>query len=98
MQRLPSERPYVYGERPDMSFLLSFPFLFLSFYSLLSIRSLLFLFLSSSSDERMGKHIANARLNLSQVTTGFPPPRKVRERGCCSMGFTKATGIRERPL
>ena len=55
-----------------LSFLLSFPFLFLSFYfsSFHPLSS--FLFLSSSSDGRMGKHIANARLNLSQVTTGFP--------------------------
>ena len=35
---------------------------------------------------------ANAKLNLSQVTAGFPlSPRKVCERGCCSMDCAKAT-------
>ena len=37
---------------------------------------------------------ANARLNLSHVTTGFLlSPRKVRERGCCSMDCAKATAV-----
>ena len=81
------ERAGMISTCPFFIFLLSFPFLF---RSLLSIHPLL-LFLSSS-DAWMGKHIANARLNLSHVTTGFPlSPRKVRERGCCSMhGFRKS--------
>ena len=40
---------------------------------------------------------AKARLNLSQVTVGFPLSlRKVRERGCCSMDCTKVTVVAEK--
>ena len=64
--------------KPDMSLLLCVPFLFLPF-SLLSISSLLFLFLSFSSDGRMRcvqRRWANTLpmpdlYNLSHVTTGF---------------------------
>jgi hypothetical protein len=73
----------------------------LSFSSLLSISSLLFSlpflllrWADEVCEETVDKHTANARLNLSHVTTGFPlSPRKVRERGFCSMGCAKATVV-----
>ena len=44
--------------------------------------------------EETGKHIANARFNLSIVTAGFPLSlRKVRDRGCCNMDCAKATVV-----
>ena len=90
LQSLYALRPHFCGENP------MFPFFFFPV--------LLLIFRSSSSGGRMRcvkrwwantlPIHANARLNLSHVTTGFLlSPRKVRERGCCSMDCAKATAV-----